>query len=86
MNRDFFWETGGLDEGMELWGGENIDISIRVRNLKHKGTVKSTENSCMFPYNTHILLSCTALKLVAWRTAHLNMSMLINFNHDRLMP
>ena len=30
MDRDFFNEIGGLDPGMQLWGGENIDIAIRV--------------------------------------------------------
>ena len=32
MNRKFFFEIGGLDEGMEFWGGENIDLSLRVRH------------------------------------------------------
>ena len=32
VSRDFFHEIGTFDDGMELWGGENIDMSIRVRN------------------------------------------------------
>ena len=31
MERQFFFDIGGLDTDMALWGGENIDISIRVR-------------------------------------------------------
>ena len=30
MERDFFFEIGGLDTGMTLWGGENIELSMRV--------------------------------------------------------
>ena len=30
-DRKFFFDIGGLDTDMALWGGENIDISIRVR-------------------------------------------------------
>ena len=31
IDRAFFEEIGALDEEMELWGGENIDLSMRVR-------------------------------------------------------
>ena len=31
MDHKFFYEIGGLDSGMHLWGGENVDIAIRVR-------------------------------------------------------
>ena len=31
MRRDFFFTVGGLDRGMKMWGGENLDLSIRVR-------------------------------------------------------
>ena len=30
MDRGFFEEIGAFDEGMKLWGGENIDLAIRV--------------------------------------------------------
>ena len=30
MERQFFFDIGGLDTDMKLWGGENIDLSIRV--------------------------------------------------------
>ena len=29
IERKFFFELGGLDVGMKLWGGDNIDISVR---------------------------------------------------------
>jgi hypothetical protein len=30
MDKSFFIEIGELDEGMKMWGGENIDLAIRV--------------------------------------------------------
>ena len=30
MDRSFFEEIGALDAGMEFWGGENVDLAIRV--------------------------------------------------------
>ena len=30
ISRKFLYEIGDFDEGMEKWGGENIDLSIRV--------------------------------------------------------
>lgn len=32
MDRQYFKDLGEYDMGMEIWGGENIEISIRVRN------------------------------------------------------
>jgi hypothetical protein len=33
IDRAFFEDIGAFDEGMQLWGGENIDLSIRVRSI-----------------------------------------------------
>jgi len=30
MNREYFFEIGAYDEGMEIWGGENLEMSFRI--------------------------------------------------------
>lgn len=30
ISREFFFDIGAFDSGMEGWGAENIDLSLRV--------------------------------------------------------
>lgn len=33
IDREFFYEIGSYDEGMTIWGGENVEMSFRVREF-----------------------------------------------------
>lgn len=30
IEKNFFYEIGAYDEGMDIWGAENIELSLRV--------------------------------------------------------
>lgn len=33
IDRDYFYEVGFYDEGMDIWGGENLELLFRVSRI-----------------------------------------------------
>ena len=43
IDRNYFYEIGSYDDKMEIWGGENVEMSLRVRkciNMHKTGLFK----------------------------------------------
>ena len=36
IDREYFYEIGSYDEGMDIWGGENLEMSFRVSKINCK--------------------------------------------------
>ena len=53
IERDYFYEIGSYDDGMDIWGGENLEMSFRVRHSDVVTTTMSFTISATIPY-----LSC----------------------------
>ena len=43
IDRKYFFHVGGYDMGMNIWGGENLEISFRVQHILHEDWCLSDE-------------------------------------------
>ena len=74
VNKKFFSDIGGFDEGMEIWGGENLELSFRVCKLEllsavgnyNLQTLRFMHSSLLTGYKAFFLIVPLS-DLVLWR-------------------
>jgi hypothetical protein len=52
ISREYFYEIGAYDPGMEVWGGENLEMSFRVWQCGGKVLIHPCKINEKFYFNT----------------------------------
>lgn len=83
VDRDFFFEIGSYDEGMDIWGSENVELAFRVRKylkLFRSLFLEREVNSNTLTFQNNLIISNkNRLGLAVWRISG-NTSMLSSWS------
>lgn len=84
IDRQFFYDIGSYDEGMQVWGGENLEISFRVGVMDKP--LQLWEGSILFFSDTGIRRSFALLLEYSVDTLSLNITWKPLLRSDLFLP
>lgn len=58
VDRDFFYEIGAFDADMDIWGGENLEMSLRVISLFREKSLDSSDINKNVCFMFHKVWQC----------------------------
>ena len=64
MDRKYFNELGQYDGGMDIWGGENLEISFRVRDHTHTHISETISLFFLYPFSLSLFITLVPSALI----------------------